>query len=161
MNPVNQKDAGRSFSIQFLSCLYLFCRPDNHAPREGEIQEISTPVASYIHGAGTLKSYILLMATTRFDVITTSPSIALIMSLIIVRTMSKIFWNWAISCLKNTVSGIFLVASILGGALNLATRFLTSTGSKLGGRFLMKSFSILALTSSSRERPPEPPDSFG
>ena len=91
MNPVNQKDAGRSFSTQFLSCLYLFYKPDNHVPREGEIHEISTPVASYIHGAGTLKSYILLIATTRFEVMTTSPSIALTMSPIIERTMSKIF----------------------------------------------------------------------
>jgi hypothetical protein len=56
---------------------------------------------------------------------------------------------------------MFLLESILGGVLNFAIMFLTSIGSKLGGRFLMKSFSILALTSSSRERPPEPLDSFG
>jgi hypothetical protein len=83
------------------------------------------------------------------------------MSFIIVRTISRIFWNYAISCFKKTVKGMFLFASILDGVLNFAMQAAVSIGSKLAGKLGEKSFSILNLTSSSRERPPAPPDSFG
>jgi len=149
--PVSQKDGGLSLAIQLFNWKCLSTRPFNQAAREGVSQDLSTPVGSYYHEVGTLKSNTASIEATISAVILIEPSIASIMSTIVFLTMDKIFWNHSISYLKKMLSGTVSYLPVTGstspfGPLSTFNLSMTSSIMKSGGSFGRSSFSIFSLT---------------
>lgn len=65
-------------------------RPFNQPERDGVNQDLSTPVASYCHDLGTLKSKIELIESTITAVMLIVPSIASHISIKVFLTMERI-----------------------------------------------------------------------
>jgi len=87
--PVSQKDGGLSLKIQLLSWKCLSRRPLIHPASDMVNHEISAPVGSYYHFFGTLKSKTALIESTISGVMIIDPSIASIISTIVLLTIDK------------------------------------------------------------------------
>jgi len=77
----------------------------SHPASDGVNHDLSTPVGSNYQLVGTLKSYTASMELTISGVILILPSMASIISIIVLLTMVKISWNHSISYLKKMFKG--------------------------------------------------------